>query len=234
MLRRIACLWLTSVASAIPAEPHYFTQQLIDHAAAGSGTYSQRYYENATAFKGPGSPILMIMGGEGAIPPSTGLFYPWIVDVLASAFGALVIEPEHRFYGASMPFGNASLTPEHMRLLTPQQALADAVGLITHTRERLNCTAWGTPGYCPVLTFGGSYPGFLSAMMRLRYPAVVDGSYAASAPMRFYAQQVEQYAYYAVITKSAKRASTGCPAAVQTALELIQQAGRRSSDVAPP
>lgn len=38
-----------------------------------------------------------------------------------------------------------------------------------------NCTAErGQPGYCPVVTVGGSYPGFLSAMMRLRYPAVVD------------------------------------------------------------
>ena len=27
----------------------------------------------------------------------------------------------------------------------------------------------GTPGYCPVITVGGSYPGFLSAMMRVRY-----------------------------------------------------------------
>ena len=41
-----------------------------------------------------------------------------------------------------------------------------------------------------MITFGGSYPGWMSAMMRLRYPAVVDAAYAASAPMRFYAQQV--------------------------------------------
>ena len=51
---------------------------------------------------------------------------------------------------------------------------------------------------CPVLTFGGSYPGFLSAMMRIRYPAVVDFAYAASAPINFYAQHVDEYAYYKV------------------------------------
>ena len=34
------------------------------------------------------------MGGEGAIPPSTGFFYPFVIDVLAPKFGALVVEPE--------------------------------------------------------------------------------------------------------------------------------------------
>jgi hypothetical protein len=52
--------------------------------------------------------------------------------------------------------------------------------------------------------------GFLSAMMRLRYPAVVDIGYAASAPMRFYSQEVEQNAYYEIITNSANRALAGC------------------------
>lgn len=47
------------------------------------------------------------MGGEGGIQPSTGIFYPSIKDVMAAdpAFNAVVIEPEHRFYGASLPFG---------------------------------------------------------------------------------------------------------------------------------
>ena len=61
-------------------------------------------------------------------------------------------------------------------------------------------------------------------MMRLRYPAVVDGAYAASAPMKFYAQRVEQHAYYAVVTRSAEAARAGCAAAVAAALELVAAA----------
>ena len=217
----------TLAATGIPAEPHFF-DNLVWHGDAASPTYKQRYYLNDTAFGGPGSPIFMIMGGEGAIPPSTGFFYPWVVDVLAPKFKALVIEPEHRFYGESLPFGNASYGNKAMRLLTPQHALDDAVALLVSTRKARGCTASGK-GYCPVITFGGSYPGWMSAMMRLRYPGVVDGAYAASAPMRFYSQEVSQYAYYEVVTSSARRVDAKCPAAVLSALTLINNAS--SSDL---
>ena len=35
------------------------------------------YYQNDTFFGGAGSPIFVIMGGEGAIEPSTGIYYPY-------------------------------------------------------------------------------------------------------------------------------------------------------------
>ena len=218
-------LGICGASAGVPAAPRFFSN-LVDHFDAGSATYSQRYYLNDTAFGGPGSPIFMIMGGEGAIPPSTGFFYPWIVDVLAPRFRALVIEPEHRFYGESLPFGNRSYDESLMHMLTPQQALADAAALLVATRQAHRCTAPGTAGYCPVITFGGSYPGWMSAMMRVRYPAVVDGAYAASAPMRFYAQQVSQYDYYRVVTHSAQRVSSACPAAVRAALQLVEEASQ--------
>ena len=190
-------------AASVPAPPRQFKQP-IDHFAApvANRTFLQRYYLNDTSFAGPGHPLLVIMGGEGAIPPSTGFFYPWVVDVLAPRFKALVLEPEHRFYGTSAPREHAYELPM-LRHLTPQQALADTVDLIREVQRQKQCTAHGTPGYCPVITIGGSYPGWMSAMMRLRYPAVVDGAYAASAPMKFYAQQIDEYAYYKVITASA-------------------------------
>ena len=183
---------LPAAATAIAAIPRFF-EQSIDHTLNTTSTFQQRYYLNDTSWAGPGSPILVIMGGEGAIPPSVGFFYPWVVDVLAPRFGALVLEPEHRFFGASLPFGAASWdSAEHLRLLTPQQALLDTVALIQHVQAERGCARRGDRDgrYCPVLTIGGSYPGFLSAMMRLVHPHVVDGAHAASAPMRFYAQQV--------------------------------------------
>ena len=73
------------------------------HSATAShrtSTGSSRRGRGAVA--GPGSPILCILGGEGAVPPSTGIFYPFVTDVLAKRFNALVVQPEHRFYGTSL------------------------------------------------------------------------------------------------------------------------------------
>ena len=173
----------------VPAEPSWY-EQLTDHFSSSTATYRQRYYADERHFGGPGSPIFVIMGGEGGIPPEVGIFYPWVTEVLAAEHRALVVEPEHRYYGASLPFGEASFSPGNLSLLSPQQALADAARFVRAQQAALGCTGRGTPGYCPVLTIGGSYPGFLSAMMRLRYPDVVDMAYSASAPMKFYAQQV--------------------------------------------
>ncbi|GAB5370385.1 hypothetical protein AAMO2058_001488100, partial [Amorphochlora amoebiformis] len=163
---------LMAIVHAIPAQPHYFSNR-VDHFGASVETFEQRYYINDTVFGGPGYPFLVILGGEGAIPPEEGFFYPFIVDTLAPYFKALVLEPEHRFYGISTP-ENVSLD-----LLTPMQALADFGAIIQSMRKKYNCTGKDNTARCPVVTIGGSYPGFLSAMMRLRYPDVVDIGYAA-------------------------------------------------------
>jgi hypothetical protein len=182
-----------------------------------------------TSWGGPGSPLLVIVGGEGAIPPSTGLFYPFVVDTLAPKFHGAVLEPEHRFYGESLPFGEDSMSVHNLHLLTPQQAMADLAYFITEKRKELGCGSYGTPSYCPVMTIGGSYPGYLSSMMRLRYPAVVDMAYAASSPHYIYAQQVDQYAYYKVITDSAEKASAGCANAVRQSLSAMVQLSKRDA-----
>jgi hypothetical protein len=101
------------------------------------------------------------------VPPSTGIFYPWVAETLAERFGALVIQPEHRFYGESQPLP-PPWSADDLELLTPQQALADTAVFIDARRVAHNCSLRPGPNYCPVVTFGGSYPGFLSAMMRLR------------------------------------------------------------------
>ena len=217
-------LLLAATAAAIPSDPFYFTN-LVDHFSASSATYQQRYYQNLSSFAGPGAPIFCIMGGEGAIPPSTGIFYPSIV-LLAQRLNAAVIEPEHRFFGTSIP--SAPYDTARLALLTAEQALADAAAFITSKRKELKCSGEGGEPRCPVITVGGSYPGWLSAMMRLRFPGVVDMAYAASAPMLFYSQLVDQYDYYRVVTESAERASPGCPAAVRSM--LAQTLARASKD----
>ena len=219
-----------------PAPARFFEHQLVNHldnnvssssASSNHTTWSQRYYVWEDSFQGPGSPILMIMGGEGAIEPETGLLYPFVTHHLARALGAYVLQPEHRFYGASQPISrdDSEYHPgrdqdPRVELLTSEQALYDAVRLLNYVKRELGCS---NNSSCPVVTIGGSYPGFLSAMARVVFPQDIDMAYAASAPMAFYSQTISSpTAYYDHITAVAERAVPGCAAAVKTTLLQVQ------------
>ena len=80
---------------------------------------------------------------------------------------------EHRFYGQSRP--TEDLSRENMKYLSSRQALEDAGRFISDMNRRHNLTTW--------ITFGGSYPGSLSAWMRLRFPHLVTGSVSSSGPL---------------------------------------------------
>jgi len=64
-----------------------------------------------------------------------------------------------------------------------------------------------------------SYPGFLSAMLRFRFPDIVDAAYAASAPLYLYSQEVDSNAYYDKVSEVADVASPGCAASVRSTME---------------
>lgn len=198
----------------------FFLEQLVDHHdLSNSKTYSQRYYEKKDYFGGPGSPIFVILGGED---PLEGLLYPFVSDTLAKDFHGYTASLEHRFYGESTPVENPSHDELH-QLLRPNQALWDAARFIQHKRQELGCSLdRSSPKYCPAISVGGSYPGFLSSLMRFHHSDVVDISYASSAPFHLYSHHVDQGAYYEKVTDTADQASPGCADAVRTALLAAQ------------
>jgi len=79
-----------------------------------------------------------------------------------------------------MPFGNDSWQPGKINFCTPEQAMADYATLITFLKNNITGAA-----NCPVVAFGGSYGGMLTTWFRLRYPNIVIGGLAASAPFNF-------------------------------------------------
>lgn len=113
------------------------------------------------------------MEGEGTGSPYNCLEGQHVE--LAALHGALVMSLEHRFYGASAP--TADLSVDSLGLLTSQQAVGDVARfLATYVR-----TAF--PGVKRVVTFGGSYPGALSAWLRLKIPHLVWAAFSTSSPV---------------------------------------------------
>jgi pimeloyl-ACP methyl ester carboxylesterase len=197
---------------------HFFHAQLIDHNLdidAPSNHFSQRYYEKEDYFAGPGHPIMVIVGGEADL---WGILYPFVSENLAQDLGAFTLCPEHRFYGKSWP--NPSPNNNDLkRLLSPSQAMKDLVRLVKHKQYELGCSPdKDSASYCPVVTIGGSYPGFLSAMLRLVHPDAVDIAYASSAPILLYSQSADPEWYYEKVTRVADNASPGCATAVKKVL----------------
>ena len=82
-----------------------------------------------------------------------------------------------RYYGYSIPV--PSFSTENMKFLSSQQALADLANFVGGFYEAHDL--------CPymnrLITFGGSYPGMLSAFSRQKYPHLVFAAVAASAPV---------------------------------------------------
>ena len=144
-------------------------------------------YENFTYHATDARPVFFYCGNEGAVEDfynNSGFIFEFGRDL-----GAFVVFAEHRFYGRSLPFGNASFTPEALQLLSVEQALADYAEVIQSLPSFIGCKGTGrnaASGRCDVVLWGGSYGGMLAAWHRYKYPHLSVGAIASGAPVDFY------------------------------------------------
>ncbi|KAJ9587098.1 hypothetical protein L9F63_028324, partial [Diploptera punctata] len=171
----IMCIALCAGAEQYTYHTKYLDMPVDHFSFATNHTFKLRYLVNDTFFQEhTGSPIFFYTGNEGDIEmfaQNTGFMFD-----AAPEFGALLVFAEHRYYGKTLPFGNKSYDLNNVGYLTSQQALADFVVLIRHLQQNQDRPS-------PVIAFGGSYGGMLSAYLRMKYPNVVIGAIAASAPI---------------------------------------------------
>lgn len=134
-------------------------------------------------------------GGESDAAPFVTDMKSSLTASFANATGGMVINWEHRYYGASQPTvpGASILNPENLaeyyKYLTVEQALED---FVTFAKNFTYKGEDASPGNVPWIFVGGSYPGARAAWLRQRNPEIVFISFAGSAVVKV-SEQLPQY-----------------------------------------
>lgn len=180
----VALLFSVAAAGFVPPNPTrtIWVTQPADHSATPStrATFQEQVLLYETFWRTSSRPvderpIIVTMGGEGPVRGGydhNGMLFEW-----GATLGALLVFPEHRYFGQSMPFGNQSHTLANVQFLSVDQALQDYVHVIAQIRRNFSSPV------APVIAVGGSYPGELAAYIRANFPGDVDMALAASAPI---------------------------------------------------
>ncbi|XP_041796642.1 thymus-specific serine protease [Chelmon rostratus] len=221
---------LTRVASGRQPLQHVregrIHQQLDHFSRQDVSSFPQRFFVNEVYWQPPDGPVFLFIGGEGPI---------FDFDVLAGhhvemaeEHGALLLALEHRFYGDSInPDG---LKTENLADLSSQQALADLAVFHQYISQSFNLSHRNT-----WISFGGSYSGALSAWFRGKFPHLVYGAVASSAPVK---AKLDFSAYSNAVGLSLMNEAVGgsekCLAGVREAFAAVEAAlmGGNASQVA--
>ena len=150
------------------SEALIYNSKIDNFDVSSNATFPQRYFVDNQYWDGKG-PVFYNICGEGTCsgPPSG------YVATLGQQYSALLISLEHRFYGESIPNGNA--LSENYKHLTVEQALADLSNFTNFYKQQVPASAG-----VPWVVFGGSYPGALSSWYRSTYPEQSVGSLSSS------------------------------------------------------
>ncbi|CEO96568.1 hypothetical protein PBRA_005177 [Plasmodiophora brassicae] len=202
--------------SADELPPERWFHQKVDHFdTLDRSKFWQRFFINATFFDATSGPVFVYIGGESPISPLDVVLGHHVE--LAEQHNALVIAVEHRYYGKSWPTTDSSTG--NLRLLSSQQALADLATFLEHIHDKFRLSRSN-----PVITFGGSYPGALSAWLRMKFPSQVFAAVASSAPIR---ARVGFFGYMEVVSDSfgdeAVGGSPHCQARIQQAFREVER-----------
>jgi pimeloyl-ACP methyl ester carboxylesterase len=215
----LLCLVVVGMVYAIdmpPQSTEWYKGQSLDHFdALNQATWSQRYFVIDKYYRVGGPVILHICGEytcEGVFP-----FRLWPVE-LAQKFGALIVTPEHRFFGASQPFDDLSV--EHLAFLNTQQALADLAQFSDWYQEEMINAKYNITGRSKWFVVGGSYPGALSAWYRLKYPHLSVGALSSSGVVHAILEYGE---FDQQVARSAALSGPDCVSGLQGATLEVEQ-----------
>ncbi|KAE9607941.1 putative lysosomal Pro-Xaa carboxypeptidase [Lupinus albus] len=217
------------IETEISYETKYFKQNL-DHFSFKNDlpTFPQRYLINTDHWNHSSmGPIFFYCGNEGDIlwfAQNSGFLWE-----IAPLFKAMLVFPEHRYYGESVPFGSkyeAYKNATTLSYLTSEQALADFALLITHLKRNYSAL------HSPVVLFGGSYGGMLAAWMRLKYPHIAVGALASSAPILQFEDIIPPQTFYDIVSNDFRRESLTCFNYIKQSWDEIASRGQTNDGLA--
>jgi hypothetical protein len=138
-----------------------------------SRTFGLRYFVN-TEFYISGGPIFIYV--SGGFETYDEFINRGVVHDFANETNGYIIALEHRYYGLSHPTNDASV--ENLQFLTVHQTLADIATFSAYFKEN----SYETQN-SKVILFGRGFGGRLAAWARQKYPNLIDGAWASSAPI---------------------------------------------------
>ena len=201
----------------------YTIEQPMDHFSYSmhtEGFFHERYFV-CSQFQVTGGPVFFYTGNEADVTlfvNNTGLMWEF-----GQAMGAMLVFAEHRYYGESLPSAGGSKTC--LAQLTVPQVLSDFANLIVHLYAQFSL-----PKSTAVVTFGSSYGGMLSGWMRMKYPHLVEGAVASSAPV-FYSFGVSPESDGSLFARTlATAAGPSCSARLRKSLEAVDRWERNALD----
>ena len=170
--------------------------------------FSQRYFLNSSfATEDPANaPVIFNICGESTCG---AMDIEGVAAYYAKDLKAHRVALEHRYYGLSQPF--PELTVKNLQYLNTENALLDLSRFQKWAQEKYNL-------HGPWIVIGGSYAGNLSAIYRARFPNLVVGSLASSAPIEARLSFPE---YDAVVTKTA---GPECSAKIREMVKITEDA----------
>ncbi|XP_054931409.1 lysosomal Pro-X carboxypeptidase-like [Dermacentor andersoni] len=219
-LALLAMLMASTQAAWNLSRTYHTFDALIDHFTySRNATFPLRYAMADQYWNRKGGPIFIYTTNEGSIEDhisSTGLMWEWARD-----FKALLVFPEHRYYGRSLPFGKDSFKAAEMTAyLTTEQALADYLDLVVWLKNNIKGAQNSR-----VAAFGGHHAAMLATWFRAKYPHTVRAALASSAPFKMFSQATRCNTYYKAVTAVYKKTSKHCPNEVKRLWPILHGLG---------
>ncbi|KAI5369875.1 Putative peptidase S28, alpha/Beta hydrolase [Septoria linicola] len=179
-------------------------------------SFSLRYWFDASYYE-PGGPVIILQGGETDGSGRLPFLQKGILHQLAKATHGIGVVLEHRYYGESWPVPD--LSTKNFRFLTTEQALADEAYFASNVQFP-GMEKYGdlTAKTTPYISYGGSYAGAFSALLRVQYPEVFWGSISSSGVTKAI---WDYWAYFVPIAESAPQACVASQRALVSFIDNI-------------